>query len=421
MSIVKKIVTGITAVSIATYGCSAFFIFVLKDAIAPRMPGWIYITIILSLGVIWTGILGWLGALWFTKPLLRLASAAKEASKGNLQIDVAVHRTGDEIQLLGESFRQMIGSLRQMVADISSSVSYTQQHVTGLNGNIAQAANRIESIAGAAEAISFGAEEQAASSQNTLAAVEQMAEAVQAIGEDAYRSQKLSAGMIGVIVEGGTVIGSLLDGMLELARSNRESITIVRQLDGNARQIRDMSRIVREIAEQTHLLALNASIEAARAGEHGQGFSVVAGEIRKLAEQSANAVSDIDRLIGEIEADIAEVVGKISLQEQHASREYDKGGAAKEALDRINRSVHETAEAVDHIAALVSSQVAIMEHTLEKTQSIADIAGRISGGTRQVSSSVQEQTALMQELASSSEMLQSQADVLNSKIAAFRV
>jgi methyl-accepting chemotaxis protein len=97
------------------------------------------------------------------------------------------------------------------------------------------------------------------------------------------------------------------------------------------------------------------------------------------------------------------------------------GGVAKEALDRINFSVHETAETVEHIAGVISDQVVLMEHALGKTRGIADIANRISGDTKQVSSSVQEQTAVMQELASSSEMLQSQADLLNSKIEVFRV
>ncbi|UUZ85020.1 methyl-accepting chemotaxis protein [Paenibacillus sp. P26] len=103
----------------------------------------------------------------------------------------------------------------------------------------------------------------------------------------------------------------MLEGMLELAGSNRESIAIVRQLEDNARQIGMMSKTVQEISEQTRSLALNASIEAARAGEHGQGFSVVAQQIRMLAQQSTSAVGDIDGLVGKIEENIKEVVGRI--------------------------------------------------------------------------------------------------------------
>jgi methyl-accepting chemotaxis protein len=421
LSVVKKIVLGIVGVSIVTYGCSAFFIFYLKDIIAPGMSDWLYLSIILSLGIFWTGLLGWIGASRFIKPLLRLASAANEAATGNLQVEIPDYGSDDEIRLLSNSFRTMIYSLRQIITDLSGNVSFTHHHAGMLSGGMAQAADQVERIAGATATISNGALKQAESMQGMLTAVARIKHAAGDIGEKASESRTISKEMLKTIEESGIIIRSLVDGMMILAQSSRESIGFVEQLNDNAKDVRNISRVVGDIADQTHLLALNASIEAARAGEYGQGFAVVAMEIRKLAEQSTSAVNHIDQLITHMESVVTDVVVKITEQEQFASREINNGEAAKASLDRINIAVRKDTEAVENIALSISDQIQQVESAMVKTDEVAMIANQISVETREVSSSVQEQMAVMEELTSSSEMLKSQANLLSSKINVFRL
>jgi methyl-accepting chemotaxis protein len=114
--------------------------------------------------------------------------------------------------------------------------------------------------------------------------------------------------MLRTIEESETIVRSLVDGMMKLAHSSRESLGIVGELHDNAKQIRSISQMIGIIADQTHLLALNATIEAARAGNAGVGFAVVAGEIRKLAEESTTAVKHINQLIIRIESGVEGVV-----------------------------------------------------------------------------------------------------------------
>lgn len=419
--IVKKLVAGIVGVSLTTYGCSAFFIFVLKDRLAPAMPQWLYITLVLAAGVFWSGFLGWLAARWLIRPLLQLTDAVNEASTGNLRTTIPTPSSTDEIAALSVSVRKMMDSLRLIVSEISNTASLANQSASSLNGVINDAAGQIESISRTAESISDGAEHQSASADGTLQSVERMTIAAGDVRTKAEHALQLSHGTVHTIEQSGETVRSLVVGINKLTASSSESIRLVKQLDESAREIGSISRMVGEIADQTQLLALNASIEAARAGEHGLGFSVVAGEIRKLSEQCSSAVADINGLIGQIQANVDHVVGTMNRQVDSVRKEAVRGEHAGEALELMKKAVNEAAVSVEEIVGVIADQEVQIGRTLSETRDIAGIAKQISGGARKVASSVQEQTAVMQEIAASSEILRDQADRLKDKVKVFQV
>jgi len=418
--LVKKIVFGISAVSIVTYGCSAFFIFYLKDFLAPNMASWAYISIILLLGIMWSAILGWLGAVWMTKPMIRLTQAANEAAAGNLTIQIPIHKSDDEIRQLSLAFDKMIASLKQMISDIAQNADFTREQAAALRGGMEQAAYQIEQIAGAADTISRGAREQAESASVTREAVQQIRNAAASIDREASDSREIARGMLATIQESEQVVRSLAESMNALAASNRESAGIVRELSEKAQQIRSISELVGAIADQTHLLALNASIEAARAGEAGQGFAVVASEIRKLAEESNEAVKHINELISGMEQGVANVVRISAEQEALAIAESGKSEVATSALEQMIRAVKETAASVEKIAQRTSEQLSYADKALSMTNEVEKTAGQISQDSKITSDSVQEQMSVMQELAASSAMLENQASVLQSSVQKFK-
>lgn len=419
--IVKKMVLGITLVSLTTYGTSALFIFVLKDIIASGMSDWLYISIILGLGVFWTGFLGWIAANWLIKPLLKLTEAVNEAATGNLQVTMPVHHSRDELSALSQSFNKMVMNLKQMIAEVSNNVQFTNQNAAALSGAITQAAHQVETIASTIDDIAQGVEKQEKSTLSTFNSVERITQAAEDVSEKARSASNLAKDMVGAIEESGEVVHTLVNGLFDLAKANQQTIELVRELDRNAIEIGNISQVVGDISDQTHLLALNASIESARAGEHGAGFAVVAGEIRKLAEQSSAAVSSINDLIQQIQKHVANVVTNITNQVQMVEYESSKGERVKEALNRITTATHETSVSVDRIAEVVTDQVRQIENTLEETREIAKIVKVISEGAKQVALSTQEQTAVMQEIASSSEVLKEHADSLNDKVKVFHL
>ncbi|CAH0119199.1 MULTISPECIES: methyl-accepting chemotaxis protein [unclassified Paenibacillus] len=419
--IMKKIVLGITTVSIITYGTSAFFIFVLMRSFAHLMPQWLFILLTLSLGVFWTGFLGWIAAKWFIRPLLQLTDAANRASAGNLQVEIVPSRSDDELRALCLSFNAMIANLRHMIVEISTNYRVTDTRMNELKTSIHQATAHVQLIASTVEQMSDGAERQSQSSRNMFGSVERMTEAAEEIHRKISETTALTDQMANAIDSNASTIQSLVGGMGKLAASSRESIDVVRDLEHNANEISEISSVVGEFATQTNLLALNASIEAARAGEHGRGFAVVAGEVKKLAEQSALAVDNINQIIDQMQIKVGNTVQKITEQMELAEKEHTHGEAAERALTLMTEQANQVAQAVTDISAMISVQTEQVRSTLAEARSVSDIAALINAGALEVFASTQEQNSIMEGISGASDQLWEQSANLKKRIETFHV
>ncbi|MCR8643044.1 methyl-accepting chemotaxis protein [Paenibacillus sp. N1-5-1-14] len=416
----KKILLGIITVSIITYGTSAIFIFYLKDIIAPSMPQWIYNCGVLALGIFWTSLLAYLAAKWFTRPLIALSHSMNEAAGGNLRVDVPKHPFDDEIQTLTLSFGTMLHNLNQMIKEIADHAVVTNQSADTVSQAIMQAALQVESIAKTIDHVSKGADVQANSVSHALHAVGQISDAAAIVSEKATHTYKTTQDLCHLLEESMQSVQSLIHGMNTVAKSNALTMEDVHKLEQHTMEISEITQVVREISDQTNLLALNASIEAARAGDHGQGFSIVAQEIRKLAVKSSQAVDHITELIVQIQDQVTSVVAQTNEQLHIVEKEAAKSEDMQEALHGINSSIQETSESVTSIVEVVSNQNVQIKHTLDQTSGIAGIAEQIAEGAREMAASTQEQTAIMEEIAASSEILREYSSNLQTKTKVFR-
>lgn len=419
--LVKKMVLGITAVSIVTYGTSAFFILVLKKWMPSSIPDWAFSIGTLSLGIIWTGILGWITAAWLIKPLVQLTRAADEAAEGNLLVHVKARGTGDELQRLSTSFSRMLTDWRTIVAGLTSNANSADASADELKLAIGQAAHHIERIATAVERIAADADSQERSSAVMTKSIDRLVQYAAQNESEADATSRLAGQMTETTRAGTASIGYMLTDLHRMAEESIELEHAVRSLEQQVNQISQVSDVSAEFAEQTHLLALNASIEAARAGEHGLGFSIVAGEVKKLATKSAEAVGDIRQLVHDVQSRFASVSDKIAAQLSDVKQQSERGESIARALHQMNAETEQVGDSVTRIADFCTSQTSDAAKLLDEARRVMNAASAITLEARDVLSSTQEQTAVMQEIAASSEYMRAQSAELKGRTSYFQV
>jgi len=417
----KKIVLGIALLSAVTYGTSFAILTFLSDYFSSYFSAGVFQGIVLLLGVLWSSLFGWIAARMITKPIIQLEKSAEQASTGDLRVQVTIPKGEDELRSLAIAFERMLHNLQQMVRDIEENFQHTGQNVEELTQASQIAANQAEQIGYAIEGIAVGAREQSEATQSMLSSLEEVDHLADEVNQRTDQTRSMTQDMVGTIEKSAQVVGSLVSGMTRLADENEQSIEVVRRLEMNAKEISEISKLVGGIAEQTNLLALNASIEAARAGEHGRGFAVVAEEVRKLADQSGQAVQGINKLITQIQQEVSVVVKQISDQVKLAKVESARGEETNQALQNITESVDRVVDAIEYIVETVGRQVVNMKQTLNQARSVAKIAEEASLGSQTAASAAQEQTAVMEEIAAAGMVLREQAEKLKDHISRFTV
>jgi methyl-accepting chemotaxis protein len=310
------------------------------------------------------GLVAWRVTRSITSPLQEALRAAQGVAKGDLTTRLVVTST-DEVGILVQALKDMQSNLVEVVGHVRSnaeSVSTASSEIAHGNADLSERT-----------------EHQASALEQTAATMDELSSTVRNNADNARQASQLAVGASEVAAKGGVVVGQVVDTMKAINNSSKKIADIIAVIDG--------------IAFQTNILALNAAVEAARAGEQGRGFAVVAGEVRSLAQRSAEAAKEIKTLI----------VSSVEQVEQGSS-----------LVDQAGSTMSDIVTAIQRVSDIVGE---ISTASAEQSTGVSQVGQAVS----QLEQTTQQNAALVEESAAAAESLKVQAAQLVQAVAVFKL
>jgi len=320
------------------------------------------------------------------RPVRVLTGLAREISTGDLSRkakEIEIIKTRDELEDLGESFKEMYGKLKKFLFDIFMAIDKMVETSNFLKNNAERNLQAIQLVSAAIEQITVGSQEQTNDMQKTAIVIDKLDQVIKIIKDSAVKQNESVERTLQIINEMSDAIDQVVNNTKTIAHDTQESYSAATEgkklvdetiedmktiktmvdnlaqkmasLDERSQQIGEIVQVIEDIAEQTNLLALNAAIEAARAGEHGKGFAVVADEVRKLAENSRKSTEEIRSLIIGIQDETRAVMDQMNKATSDVDRGADVAYKAGTALRNIIKTVDKVVTQVNEINAAMDN------------------------------------------------------------------
>ncbi|MBP6711745.1 MAG: methyl-accepting chemotaxis protein [Propionivibrio sp.] len=273
--------------------------------------------------------------------LLRDAMRSMAVGSGDLTVSLPVD-SKDEVGQTKDAFNRFVATLRTMVADVK--------------GNSGKLLDGIELVAQSTDSISESSKQQANFANATAAAVEELTVSVSHIADSARNAEQMTRASGQASRQMSAEVRATAEEISLISDTVKQLETVLKGLDSRSMQISNIVGVIKEISDQTNLLALNAAIEAARAGEQGRGFAVVADEVRKLAERTGVSTVEIGNMIRLIQEETKSAVGSMETAVQQVQAGVEKSQAVTHSIELIERNAHEVESALGSIATATAQQ-----------------------------------------------------------------
>ncbi|TMN21406.1 methyl-accepting chemotaxis protein [Lentibacillus cibarius] len=356
-----------------------------------------------------------------SNPIKAVMNRMKLISNGDLTHDLLETKSEDEVGQLVTATNEMNTNMR----DLLNQINQVSEMVSSQSEELTQSANEVklgsEQIATTMQELASGSETQANSSSELSSAMSTFTTRVQEANENGEQIHQASTTVLRMTDEGSQLMNDSKNQMEKIDSIVQDAFQKVQGLDAHSQDISKLVSVIKDIADQTNLLALNAAIEAARAGEHGKGFAVVADEVRKLAEQVSESVTDITGIVSNIQIETGSVAN--SLQEGY--KEADKGtkqiNSTGEKFDGISEAITDVVNSIETVSENLSEISATSQQMNSSIQEIASVSQESAAGVEQTSASSQQTTSSMEGVASSADDLAKLAEGLKGLVRSFKL
>ncbi|NET53162.1 MAG: methyl-accepting chemotaxis protein, partial [Merismopedia sp. SIO2A8] len=314
--------------------------------------------------------------------ILELLEEVEPVSRGDLTIKARV--TADDVGTVADSYNFMISNLRQIVSKVQAAAS-----------NVAETTKNNEF---SVQSLSVEASRQAEEIAQILKQAQEMTESVRLVAFNAQKAATVVQQAAQTVEEGDSAMNRTVDGIVAIRETVAQTRQKVKYLGESSQKISTVVNLISSFAAQTKLLAFNASIEAARAGEEGRGFAVVADEVRTLAQQSAEASTEIEKLVAAIQGETNEVIAAMEAGTEQVVTGTRLVEETRESLNKITTASTEINQLVEAITKATISQSTVSETVTQTMTNIAETSKQTSKEAILVSSSFEQLRVVAQEL-----------------------
>ncbi|WP_312910399.1 methyl-accepting chemotaxis protein [Natronosalvus caseinilyticus] len=343
----------------------------------------------------------------------------QETAEGDLTARMDADTDNEAMQEIALEFNAMVAELEETTAGVkafATDVATASEQVTASSEEVRSASEQVtESV----QEISDGAERQNQSLQSVNHEMNGLSTTIEQIAASSNQVADIAERTAQTGKRGRDAAEDAIEGMAEIESESQSAVEEIERLEAEMEQIDELIEFITEVAEQTNMLALNANIEAARSGDSGEGFSVVAGEVKELAEETKTAAEDIEERLEAIQHQTEQTATEVQLTSDRVAEHTDSVQRAATALDEIADYAGETNVGVQEISAASEEQAASTQEVVSMVDEAATISEETTAESENVAAAAEEQTTALTEVSRSASDLANQAAQLSEALDRF--
>lgn len=374
---------------------------------------------VIILGLALFILLGFLITNAIVKPIKTVQNLMAKAESGELV--TGNYESKDELGQLATSYNGMIAGIKNMILKARETSEIVVSSSEQLSASAKQSTMAAEHISSTIQELSAGSTSQLQSVEETAEIINKMVEYTEQIAKNINNITNNANSTASISVHGKESLDKV---KLQMNSINHNVVGLentIKNLGEHLDKIGAINEAITTIAEQTNLLSLNAAIEAARAGEHGKGFAVVAGEVRQLAEQSADSAKQITELIQTIQSETNKTLDSMNSAKQEVEAGTSVVHDAGESFTNIETSIHQVVDQINEVNGPINELASGTQQIKKSMDSVENVAEEAASNTQNVSAATEEQLASMEEIESSSENLAKVSEELLEVIDKFKI